>query len=368
MKVQLKPEQAKRLMRKLDLPGQAAEVLTEAKYWSEAFCVLYFDRCDDVSSEDPRAAIPMAATGLVLARRVSSQHCGERRLRELAMRALACQGTAFRAAGRLEDSDRSYEEALSIESVSDLERADLLGRLAVLRKYQHRFDEAEKLLGRVIGICEKEDSNEQLGRFLAVRGAFFLSQDRIREALQDLSAALLHLDEKRNQREHDATLQNLAACLYHDKNARLEDLAETLRALKRSRRKRRAGTTVPKLKLRWLEGLIEIRFGFTGRGELSLRGARRGLVQLRMPFDAALVSLDLSLLYLEEERYEEMQRLAAETYRIFQALSADRDAQAALLLWKQAVQRQILDSEVVIQVRKRIQNRMAPGSSSPLSI
>ena len=239
-----------------------------------------------------------------------------------------------------------------------------MGRVAVLRKYQREFSEAERLISTAIEISEKEGESELLGISLAMRGALHLTMDSVPDALRDLSSALLILNEKKNSRVYEAALHNLTGCLHQEQGARLEDLAETLKTIKRARRKRRPGKSVAKLKMRWQEGLIEAKFGFIGRAEQSLRASRKGFVELALPYETTLVSLDLSLFYLDEGRFYELRRLAAETYRIFRALSADRDATAALLLWKQAVQAQSLTSETVVAVRQKVQQRMSPAAAT----
>ena len=336
-------------------------MLTEARYWSEAFCLLYFNQCDEVLFEDPISAIPMAEIGLTLVSRVAPEHCngGKQRLQELEVLAQCVLGSALRAAGRLEAADEVYEKALEVEGIAQLERANLLARVAILRKYQRRFSEAESLITRAIKICRQEKGEELLGMALVMRGGLYLSTDAVSDALRDLSAALPLIKEKKNPRVYRAALHNLAGCLYHDE-ARLEDLADVLKNLRKARRTHRGRWSLPKLKLRWLEGLIEVKFGFVGQGVMSLLTARQGFVVLGVVLEVALIAVDLSVIYLEEGRFDELRQLASETYKLCQSSGLTQDARSALLLWYQAVRGQRLTSEVIATVREALQEAMAP--------
>jgi hypothetical protein len=66
-----------------------------------------------------------------------------------------------------------------------------------------------------------------------------------------------------------------------------------------------------------------------------------------MGYDAAMVSLDLAILYLKEDRVADVQRLAEEMLPIFQAQDVHREDLAALRLFQEAAQRQELTVEKV---------------------
>src|SRR5436309_5406707 len=66
------------------------------------------------------------------------------------------------------------------------------------------------------------------------------------------------------------------------------------------------------LRLRWLEGKIQLGLGDFEGAEAALSEARAGFVQQGIGFDAALVSLDLAGLYAGQGRAAEMRRLAEE--------------------------------------------------------
>ncbi|HEX2224834.1 MAG TPA: hypothetical protein VHN15_11570, partial [Thermoanaerobaculia bacterium] len=72
------------------------------------------------------------------------------------------------------------------------------------------------------------------------------------------------------------------------------------------------------------------------RAETVLRAARDGFQELDLPYDLALVSLELALLCAEQGRAAEARRIAAEMLPLFASRQIHREALAALRLWQEA--------------------------------
>jgi hypothetical protein len=83
------------------------------------------------------------------------------------------------------------------------------------------------------------------------------------------------------------------------------------------------------------EAFIEVRTEFASRG---------------MRFDAALSTLDLAALYLEEGRTGEVKVLALQMVFLFQAQGIDRETLAASQLFCDAAQRETVTLEMVRQL------------------
>ena len=81
-----------------------------------------------------------------------------------------------------------------------------------------------------------------------------------------------------------------------------------------------------------------------------------------MPWETALVSLDLATLYRVDERWEELEDLAADTFGRFRELCADFETITALSLWVEAVQARsgveaaIATAREVVEARKEVAN------------
>ena len=94
------------------------------------------------------------------------------------------------------------------------------------------------------------------------------------------------------------------------------------------------------LRLRWLEGKLAQAQGELERSEVAFEEVRDRFLERRLPYEAALASLDLAAVYYEQGRYGEMKRLAAESLPVFHTLGIHREALAALTLFCEAVERE----------------------------
>jgi hypothetical protein len=87
------------------------------------------------------------------------------------------------------------------------------------------------------------------------------------------------------------------------------------------------------------------------REDLSRPGqARREFTERQMAYDCALVSLELAALHLEEGRTAEVRRLAAEMLWIFKAQGIDREALAALRVFREATEKEAATAELARRV------------------
>jgi hypothetical protein len=82
-----------------------------------------------------------------------------------------------------------------------------------------------------------------------------------------------------------------------------------------------------------------------------------------VPYDAALVSLDLAILYAQEGQTAELERLAAVAMPAFESCEVHREALAALLLFQQACEEERLTFQLARQLaaflkRERIGRRV----------
>jgi hypothetical protein len=74
---------------------------------------------------------------------------------------------------------------------------------------------------------------------------------------------------------------------------------------------------------------------------------RAGFIAEGIGYDAALVSLDLALLYLRQNRTAAVKDLAEEMREIFTAGDVHREATAALVLFQEAARRETLTAELI---------------------
>jgi len=362
--------EARRKLRRLGLPTKAAAVLEDSSCWSEPFCLAYFDTCDAALSENPRAAFPLAEIAPRLAHQVPVESCGPKRRRELEIHALAILGGAHRALGRLAQAEASYAEALRLmaeEAISPREEANVCRRLALLRMDQGQLDEALELARRAVGIYRTgtgSEDRQNLAWALLVEGGAHFEAKHSSEAIRLYAEALRHADPRRGPRIYYSALHNLSFALAQGAS-HPSDLAAALNYLRLARRRLRGSrSSLQRLQHRWAEGIILMKFGSTRRAEAALQMVREGLIELQTPYEVAMVSLDLSSIYLDEGRYGELRSLAAETFTLFRSLAVDREASAALVLWQEAVKADKLTDNVLVDVRSTL-NRRATTKRQP---
>jgi hypothetical protein len=101
----------------------------------------------------------------------------------------------------------------------------------------------------------------------------------------------------------------------------------------------------------WLQGTIALGLEEWDEAEVKLSQALDGFVAADNGFKAALVSLDLALLYLQRGRTAELKRLARLMAPIFEAQDVHREAVAALLLFQKAAAAEQVTVETIHGLR-----------------
>ncbi len=368
----LSEDYAKDLLR--NLPERLEIVLEQKKYWDVTFVRVFLDHCDRVLFDDPKRGLEMAEVARRLAEKVPEkspfewEHLtgeAEKQLqRELSVRAHAVLGGAYRAAARYQDAEDAYLAAFRVCAsgrVSRFVEANLKKRLVRLRSAQERYDDALELLDEVIPVYRSGDS-QYLADALGTKGYVLAEAGRYSEAIP-LFAKALHLAKpKRSQYElasrvFQCALHNLVDAI--SRTCHPDDLIDALpyvgEAKRRCSKKRDSINTS---KLGWVEGRIAARLGSWRLAERRFKSASARLFKLGAPFEAALVALDLSLLYQHESRLSELATLAIDTYEKFRQLSQDVHALAALRLWLDAARTRELTRASIVSAREAIEQRI----------
>jgi len=121
-----------------------------------------------------------------------------------------------------------------------------------------------------------------------------------------------------------------------------------------------------RLRIVWLRGRIAAGRGKADEAERSYLEAREGFIRDRVAFDAAMVSLDLAILYARQARWSEVRRLAGEMHKIFEAQAIHREAAAAVLLFQEAAKEEKLTVERLEEIAFSLKKaRWTPGEETP---
>ncbi|MCP3961163.1 MAG: hypothetical protein GY719_25230 [bacterium] len=205
-------------------------------------------------------------------------------------------------------------------------------------------------------VARGDRGRELISEALVCRGYLLEMVRQFPEAIACCGEALSRTDPKdspRSERIHVSGAHNLALAMskspHHSaKTAALQNIRRARELLKGQVR------SAGRYRLLWVEGLVWAAVGLDRRAERAFRIALEGFRALQLPWEIALVGLDLGeILHLARE-WGALAELAGETYKRFRVLSGDTEALAALSQWVSAIQAQNLSDEITGKARELI--------------
>jgi tetratricopeptide (TPR) repeat protein len=269
---------------------------------------------------------------------------------DLAARAAAYLGNACRASGNLQDARKRFEHARYVmkhEGVTDpIVCAEVDWHEGSLLADQRRFAEAGELLARSITFYTLGGDRSQAAFPMLTLGLMRYHQGDFAGAVEVTRAAVDLLPAAADARFHLYARHNLS--LYLCEAGRYDAAADA--ALANRGLYERFPDAWTQLRRRWLEGKIAAGRGEWAAAEEAFLATRDGFVRQRNGYDAAMVTLDLALLYAKQGRSREIRQLAEEMHPIFEAEDVHREAVAALLLFQDAARQETLTVEVLEEV------------------
>jgi hypothetical protein len=327
----------------LPLPDRLAKIRrARSRFRGSALAALLLDESRRLMPIDAEKSHEMAQT----AEAVLRHSPGGPRTADLYALASAIQGNSLRARGFLKEARQRFDFArfyMRQEGVTDpaiVAEVDLYeGGLAI---DQRLFTEAEKLLNRSVYLCEMAGDRKQTAHPLLALGRLFSRRGEYGQAIEVTQAA------KDAAGEAD---RRLALYIRHNLTIYLCEAGSFETAATTLRETRDLYLEFPdpftQLRLGWLDGKIAAGLGRTEEAERALLGVRAGFLERKLGYDAALVSLDLAMLYLRQSRTAELKELAEQMHPVFEAEDIHREALAALLLFQEGVRQETLTLDVL---------------------
>ena len=292
----------------------------------------------DLRYSDPHEMVRIAELALFAAERLEKIRYGQAEIADVRAGAWAELANACRVT-----DDLSRAEQAMARAVSWLHRGSgdpwLLARVADLMASlladQRRFADAGELLGKVHRFYGRMGNLHLAGRALISRGIFAGYDNQPRRALALLVQGVELIDVDQDARlavsAVHAILTNLVECGRY-RQARIQ--------LWRSRPLfARQGGQLLLLRLRWLEGRIHAGLGDFARAEREFAVTRAGFATAGSPYNAALVALDLAAVWLQRGKTRQLRELVEEMIATFRVLRIAREAVAALLILREACDR-----------------------------
>ncbi len=239
--------------------------------------------------------------------------------------------------------DQGVTDPLALAQIDHLEGS--------LRKDQRRFGEAEELLTRSAMLFRISGDAVGTARVLLKLGELYFHRGLLDQGIETVQVALERLSPEEETWLYLNGRHNLA--LYLTEAGRYAE-AEGLVAADEELYGRHPEPWT-QLRLSWLRGKIAAGLGEPAEAERLFRETRDGFARQGNGYDAAMASLDLALLYLEEGRTAEVQPLAGEMVALFESRDVHREALAAVRLFQEAAQREEVTARMVRELAGRLE-------------
>ncbi|HEV8577791.1 MAG TPA: hypothetical protein VGX68_01815 [Thermoanaerobaculia bacterium] len=319
------------------------------RFQSWGFFELLIERSYQAVLEDAREAEELLRLALDVAEQLDPGEHGPEAVAAAKARAWTHLGNTLRVLSEFRLAETAFQTAelhLARSWLDPLDEALLLEFKAPLRRAQRRFGEALELIEDAIAIYRQVNEPHLQGRAWMVKGLTLRYQGDVEAAASCFRTALSLLDGLQEPRLLALCEGNLIGCL-QDTGRSAEAAALMPEAW---RRMNEAGKRTDRLRLRWTEGKVAASLGRPAEAEAAFLEVRQAFLADSLGFDAALISLDLATLYLQDGRSEETKRLAAEILPVFQSREVYREAAAALIVFQRAAEMEQLTLGLVDEV------------------
>ena len=316
--------------------ARAGLISRHPRFGRRALADLLIARSRERLFDHPPEAVELTRLAVAATERLDPGRTGAAQAHDAAARAWAYHANALRVDGDPAGAAAAFGRAAEHRRRGSGDRL-LAARCAELEasleKDQQRFERAHALLAQAIAVYRRDGLDERLGRALVKRGSILLFEGRWSAALRATLQALPLLRPERDPRTFGVAAHNAINCLNHaGYSIAARALLDAVRGLHQ-----RLGDALSLLRLDWMAAEIDRELGLVARAERGLVAVREGFVERGMPYDAALVSLELAEIYARDRDPLKLERLAREMFPIFQSRALHRGALAALILFREAV-------------------------------
>jgi tetratricopeptide (TPR) repeat protein len=251
-------------------------------------------------------------------------------------------GNARRVLGELRSAEAAFRKAELCASKSttgnSLVVADLFDLKSSLRRAQRRLAEALDLVSRALSLYEREGHRPGIAKALLHKAKLYEEMADLEQAIDLLQVGAGEIDPSEEPRLYAYARFNLLGCLTQaQRHEEAERLLPEVRA-----RFHEVAQPLDLVRLRWAEASIASGLGRHDDAEAAYREVQKEFLDRRMGYDAALVSLDLAILYAQRGATQKLKRLAAEVMPVFESREVHREAMAALIMFQNACEEERL--------------------------
>jgi hypothetical protein len=319
---------------KLPTPVSARE--DKGQDWAR--CEWLIERCRSLRHTDPESMVLTATMAVVLAERLSPGSSGVGPLADLQAYALAELGNSQRIVDDFTTAEATLSAAVDRAGRGTGDPrllAYLMDLTASLYTDLRRFTEALRLRDMVYAIYAKTGDRHMVGSALISKAFSLINSLRAEEAVPVLTQGLTMIDAARDPKLVNVGVLNLIWSLVEcGQPSQADSLFRLSEAFLSTQIER-----VDAVKCAWLEGRIAAALDEEERAERRFRDALAGYEQIKIPGYAAMVSIDLALLWLRAGRTAEIAPLIEETIATFRSFGFQRDVIGILLVVHEALKK-----------------------------
>ena len=318
---------------------------------------------EKAASHRVRDALALADLALLLAERCPGDDRWRSRLQGLCWAYIA---NARRVANEFDAADEAFARAWELWRAGEGSDRNLLPEWrmldleASLRREQHRFTESLGLLDQALRLVK--GAAGPTGRIL-------LKQEFVLERLGDVEGALKVVSEAAPLVERSGDPRLLFALRFKIVNhlCYLGRFTEASKALPLVREMAiEQGNELDLIRVLWLESKVSAGQGRSEEAMAALDQVRGEFSARQLPYEAALASLELALLWLQAGRLAEVRELARGMSWIFATKKIQREALAALRLFCEAASQERASLELAQVAIQELQSaRPAPTGKNP---
>lgn len=332
------------------------------EFWSWALAEHVSHESIAMAAHSAEGALELASLSLEIARRIPGEESWRSRVMGYCWAFIA---NARRVANDHSGADEAFAQAWDLWQAGASSEPWLLAgwRLlhleASLRRDERQFPEALELLDQARATC---------GGDLLATGRILLDKEFVFEQSGDLQHALSVLAEAAPFVESSGDARMLFALRFKAINhlyylERFEE-AGTLLPEVRELAVRQANE-MDLIRVSWLTARIAAGQGRTEDAVAGLEAVRGDFTSRQLPYDAALVSLDLAMLWLKTGHSAQVKKLTVAMRWVFQEKGIEREALAALKLFADAVQQETITVDLTQHVIEEIARARRPAPSLP---
>jgi tetratricopeptide (TPR) repeat protein len=272
--------------------------------------------------------------------RIAAESCsadsagGKMKLADLRVRAWGQYGNALRVGGRPREAEQAFTTAREYRkggTGDPLLHAGLIEKISPLLVFQGQFRAAIEAYEEAGQIYKALGESHLLAGSMIQKAIAVLYAGEAEQAVRILNQAIPLIDNEADPNLLFAACHNLICC-YVDL-----DRPDQALTLYNDARELYQEFTDPLLLLRatWQEGRLLRDLGHLRAAEAAFLRARKGYQEKELPYEMALVLLDLATVYVKLGQVEDVKRTVMTTVPIFHALRVKLETLAALLQLQQ---------------------------------